>query len=233
MHNIPYAAPGLSGAFKWKPIQGSGTYIAGVISDLNAVPGEFDWSGLFDFGEIYAGLELGKNWIRGPGDFDHFHVLFSYADARTSIPLRTASGWGFKVHGTKQWGSWVGFANYTYNTVEGGGFGIFTNSDHGFTTGLVKTNPFNVKGEIGMAFMLANPKPARVDLFNQIADQNPGGALFPGARSEVQTGFEAYWRLLVLRQLWVTPGFQFHWNPTFNENDDVIFAPVIKARAIL
>ncbi len=127
LHVMPQGAAGLGAQFKWHPIQDSELYVAGAIQDLNATAGKFDWSGLFDYGEIFAGLEIGKHWRRGKADFDHAHITVWYADERSSTPLPTKSGWGFKIHGTKQWNNIVGFANYSYNNSEGGGFSVFTN----------------------------------------------------------------------------------------------------------
>lgn len=217
LNSIPYSAPGLGLAFRFSLIEGSGMYISGAVNDLNSQPGKFDWSGLFDYGEVFAGLEFGKNWVRSKTDFDHVHIMVFYADERSSFEtLPTESGWGFKIHGSRQWNKVVGFANYTFNTVEGGGFGLFTVADHAATLGVVRMNPFKIRGELGGAFHMANPMTERAELL--------------GGRTEPQYGAEVYWRVLVLKQLWVTPGFQCFINPTFNLRDDFFVAPSIKAR---
>lgn len=217
LNGIPYSAPALGLAFKWNLVENSGMYISGAVNDINADAGKFDWSGLFDYGEVFAGLEFGKTWARSKTDFDHAHIMFFYADERSSFTeLPTKSGWGFKLHGTKQWNKIVGFANYTYNTVEGGGFGIFTWADHVATIGVVRMDPFKIKGELGAALSFTNPITDRIELL--------------GGRTEPQYGGEIYWRVLVLKQLWVTPGMQFFVNPALNKRNDFLFAPTIKAR---
>ena len=233
LHAIPYSAPGLGFAFKWKPIEGSGFYISGAINDLNADAGKFDWSGLFKYGEVFAGLEFGKNWVRSRNDFDHAHLLIFYADKRSSSPLPTAAGWGVKVHGSKQWNKIVAFANYTYNTSEGGGFGIFTIAAHAATMGIVRLDPLKIQGELGASIQMASPIAGRADMFNQMAELNPDMALFPGARKVPQYGAEFYWRILMLKQFWVTPGIQFFVNPTYNISNDFMVAPHIKVRLFL
>ena len=45
-----------------------------------------------------------------------------------------------------------------------------------------------------------------------------------------QTGFEAYWKMLLTPNLWITPGFQFLWNPSLNPTADRVFIPHIKFR---
>jgi hypothetical protein len=42
--------------------------------------GEVDWSGIFETGEIVAGVEVGSFWNREKGDFDHAHLTLWYAD---------------------------------------------------------------------------------------------------------------------------------------------------------
>ena len=223
--SIPYAAPGLGMAFKWSIPNGKGLYLSGAFSDLNADPGEFNWTSLFDYGEVFAGVEIGKNWLRSKSDFDHLHLMLFYADERSSTPAPfvTESGWGFKVHGSKQWNDIVAFANYTYNTVQGGGFGIFTMSDHSANLGLVRLDPFKIKGEIGGALSMGNPMSEWVGKIESIF--GPGSI-----RAEAQFNAEAYWRILLLKQLWVTPGIQLHLNPTYNPTQDTMWAPYIKAR---
>ena len=241
VHAIPYAPPSLGIGFNWHPIEGSTLYVKGVLNDLNVEPGGFDWSGLFEYGEIYTALEIGKHWRRGPGDFDHAHLMFFYADQKSTagveindqfIPFPTSAGWGFKVHGTKQWNKLVGFANYTYNTANGGGFGVFTGMQHSTTIGLVYNQPFNVQGEIGLSLNLSSPLDDRVNSIND--PQNFSdillSQLWTVVRDEPQISTEIYWRILVLRQLWMTPGMQLIMNPTHNTRTDFIFAPHIKAR---
>jgi hypothetical protein len=238
---IPYAPPSLGIGFNWHPIEGSELYVKGVLNDLNVNPGEFDWSGLFDYGEIYTAVEIGKHWRRGPNDFDHAHLMFFYADKKSSagveignqfIPFPTSAGWGFKVHGSKQWNNLVGFANYTYNTSEGGGLDIFTAMQHSATVGLVKNKPLNIAGELGIGLSLSSPIEDRGNSINN--PQSPSEILLTQvwtvARDVPEFSTEIYWRILVLKQLWMTPGMQFIVNPTYNTRADFIFAPHIKAR---
>ncbi len=238
---IPYAPPSLGIGFNWHPIEGSELYVKGVINDLNVEAGEFDWSGLFEYGEIFTALEIGKHWRRGPSDFDHAHIMFFYADKKSSagvvvqdqfIPLPTSSGWGFKVHGTKQWNKLVGFANYTYNTAEGGGFGVFTGIQHSVSAGLVYNQPLDIQGELGLGLNLSSPLKDRGNSINN--PQNISEILLTHvwtvARDVPQFSTEIYWRILVLKQLWITPGMQLFVNPTYNIRTDFLFAPSIKAR---
>lgn len=219
LHIIPYSAPGFGVAFNWYPIQNSELYVTGIMNDLNANAGVFDWSGIFEYGDIFAGLEVGKHWRRSNTDFDHAHITFWYSDERSTSPIPTKSGWGFKVHGTKQWDNMVSFANYSYNTTQGGGFGIFAIAQHGINAGLAFVAPLDVRGEIGMALSWAVPIRERAE--------------FLGARTEAQLGGEIYWRILMLKQFWITPGMQFTVNPTYNVRTDFIFVPQIKARLFI
>ena len=243
VHVIPYSVPSLGAAFKWNPKAGSQLYISGAVQDINNTVGNFDWSPLFDYGEIFAGLEIGKHWFRGPGDFDHAHLMIFYSDKISSagttiqdqfIPIPTKAGWGFKVHGTKQWNKIVAFANYTYNTVEGGIGGIFAQTRQQFNVGLARVQPFNVQGELGLALMFSDPNPERMRMINN--PENPSefilSSVYGGqARDQNQFATELYWRILVLPDLWVTPGMQLVVNPTYNSRSDVVYVPYIKARA--
>ena len=113
-----------------------------------------------------------------------------------------------KVLGEKQMGRFVGFGSYTYNTAEGGAFGV-TFAEHATTAGLAILRPFGMRGEIGLGTSWAKPKN---DNLNS------------------QYGVEAYWKLLLLPNLWVTPGVQVIFDPTFNPQEDTITIGQIKAR---
>ncbi|MBD0401410.1 carbohydrate porin [Flammeovirga sp. EKP202] len=229
---LPIPAPSLAMAFNWKPIKDSELYIAGSIQDNNLLAGDFDLGSLFRNGEIFTGLEIGKHWVRGEGDFDHAHVLFFYSDQVSTSPLPTSSGWGMKVHGTKQWGNLVSFANYTYNTSIGGTMGMATQADQSAAIGLVYLQPFNIKGEVGIGINYSRMNRERIRQIRNPMNEKEQllGQIFPDVRTEGQWVAEIYWKMLATPDLWITPGSQFILNPTMNTNSDFIFAPTIKAR---
>lgn len=208
---LPIGPPGLSLAAKWWPVDGSDLYVRGVVSDINSPSGKVDWSGLFDYGEVLAGTEVGYNWVRSRDDFDHAHLTLWYADEVSSAPFHTESGWGFKVSGHKQWGQAVGFASYAYNTVEGGGFGL-TLARRAVNVGVALLRPGGIKGEVALGVSWADPLESTV---------------------REQSGLEAYWKILVLPNLWVTPGLQIIRHPSFNPEKDSIFISQIKLSLFL
>lgn len=208
---IPVSPPGLGMSFKWWPIDGSELYISGMFNDINAKAGEVDWSGLFELGEIFTGMEIGYNNFRSRTDFDHAHLTLWYGDKLSSRPYPTSSGWGFKVHGSKQLKKVVTFGNYAYNTSSGGGFN-YTNTRHAINLGLAYNKILNLQGELALAASWAEPL---------------DGTL----RS--QSGIETYWKLLLGSDLWVTPGVQLIWNPTFNTSTDFLSIVQIKSRLFL
>jgi carbohydrate-selective porin OprB len=118
------------------------------------------------------------------------------------------SGFGFKVLGEKQLGRFVGFGSYTYNTSEGGAFGV-TFARHQTTAGLAILKPFGLRGEIGLGTSWAQPKKDTLSS---------------------QFGVEGYWKFLLLPSLWVTPGVQVIFDPTFNPAVDNVTIGQIKAR---
>jgi hypothetical protein len=125
--SIPFAPPGLGLAVKWWDEKRGGLYVTGAVSDINSEVDELDWSTPFDAGDVFAGIEIGfnaKRMTESGGELDHVHLLFFYADEPSQKAFPSESGWGFKLAGEKQWGPWVAFANYTYNTAKGGGFGF-------------------------------------------------------------------------------------------------------------
>ena len=69
--------------------------------------------------------------------------------------------------------------------------------------------PFGMRGEIGLGASWAKP-------FNDALRD--------------QYGLEAYWKILLLPSLWVTPGVQFIIDPSFNPQQDNITIAQIKAR---
>lgn len=195
---IPVGPPGLGIAFKWWPIRDSELYVRGIANDINAPSGTVDWSAPFDEAEFFIGLELGHNWIRDKGDFDHVHLTLWHADEVSTAPWPTEAGWGFKLGGGKQWRKIVAVGNYAYNTAEGGGFGT-TISRQAVNLGLIRIDPFKIKGETAVVLSWGDP-------------------IEEGLRD--QYGTEIYWKILLTPNLWLTPGFQYIIDPTFNPETD-------------
>ena len=208
---IPAGAPGLGLSFKWWPIDRSQLYVKGIVNDINAPAGKIDWSGIFETGDIFTGLEVGYNFLRTRNDFDHIHLTFWYADEVSRANWATKAGWGYKIHGSKQFDKIVGFANYAYNTSEGGGFN-YTNISHAINVGTAYINPLKIEGEVAVGASWASP----------IED---------GLRD--QYGLEAYWKLLITPNFWITPGVHLLWDPTFNQETDFISIFQIKGRVFL
>jgi len=216
---MPYPTFGFGAGFKWLPDEGSGLYIAGSLNDMNGDPNlmGFDWSTV-SRQEFFYGLEVGYNWKRSKDDYDHLHLILFYADERSTRnpdTMPNKAGGGFSVLGEKQIDRWVGFAKYTYNTAQGGGVtGTFSN--HTVITGLSYKNPFNVRGEATIGFLYMNP-------IEEIFDEE--------ARD--QLGIEAYWRVSLTHNIWVTPGIQLVFNPTLNPGVDFVAIPQFKFRVAI
>ena len=213
---MPAPTFGFGAGFKWSPAEGSGVYITGTLNDMNGDPNlqGFDWSTV-SRGEFFYGGEVGYNWVRSKGDYDHLSLLVFYADKRSTRSPETLpneAGGGFSILGEKQVNHWVGFAKYTYNTAQGGGV-TGTLSNHTFTAGAVYKNLLNVTGETGIGFYHMNPID---EMFGEDARN--------------QMGIETYWRILLTRNIWVTPGMQFVFNPTLNPEDDFVAIPQFKFR---
>jgi hypothetical protein len=209
--SVPFPGPGLGAAFEWWPIADSTLYVVGTVNDMNFEVEEWTWDDAIDDADFFYGLEIGYNWVRKPGDFDHLHLNLFYADKPEENPLPpfpSDSGWGFKVLGEKQMGRFVGFGSYTYNTAEGGAFGV-TFAKHSTTAGFAILKPFGLRGEIGFGTTWSQPRSDKLDS---------------------QYGAEAYWKFLLLPSLWVTPGVQVIFDPTFNPQEDTVTVGQIKAR---
>jgi len=207
----PIPGPGLAAAFELWPIENSTLYVVGTVNDMNFVIEQWSWETALSKGDFFYGLEVGYNWARAPGDFDHLHFNLFYADKPDRNPLPpfpSESGWGFKVLGEKQMGRFVGFGSYTYNESEGGAFGV-TLAKHMTTAGFAVLKPFGLRGEIGVGTSFSQP---RLDILDS------------------QYGVETYWKILVTPSLWVTPGVQVIFDPTFNQSEDTITIGQIKAR---
>jgi hypothetical protein len=215
---IPFPAQGPGLGAKWWPIEGSEFYISGVLNDINGNPADgtlgMDWSS-FTKGEYFYALEFGTIWRQDNGDFDRLFLDVFYADERSTRDpaLPNEAGGGFKLGGSMQQGNWVEFASYTYNTARGGGTSV-TLGRQTVTAGVVYLDPFGMKGELGTGLIWHEP----------LRD------LIQGMELRNQTGFEAYWKILMTPNLWITPGFQFLWNPSLNPTADRVFMPHIKFR---
>jgi hypothetical protein len=202
--------------FKLAPAKGTGLYLSGAVTDMNGDPNSmgFDWSTVSNL-QFFYGAEVGYNWVRGKGDYDHLSLLVFYATDRSTRNADVAPnepGGGFSILGEKQIDRWVGFLKYTYNTAEGGG-GLGTFSHQTGTAGVVYKNLFNISGDIGIGFYFMDP------LDNIFGDD-----------TGLQTGIEAFWHVLLTRNILVTPGIQLQWNPTLNPEADFVSIPHIKFR---
>lgn len=91
------------------------------------------------------------------------------------------------------------------------GFGV-TNTRRAINLGLAWINPLDIKGEVAIAASWAEPIAA-------------------GLRD--QSGLEAYWKLLLLPNQWITAGFQYIRNPTFNSETDNILITQVKLSVFL
>ena len=218
--SIPYGPPGFGAAFKWFPKTDSELYVGGLVNDINSEIDELDWGPIFSTGDVFAGVEIGHNWKRlgkKGGELDHVHLTLFYADEPTRKEFPAESGWGAKLAGEKQWGKFVGFGNYAYNTSKGGGFGG-TFYEHAVNLGLAYNKPFGIRGEIAGAATWAK-------------QLDGGGCGFLDCNGDDEWGTEIYWKLLVTPDLWVTPGLQFAFNPVLNPNTDFVSVPYLKFRA--
>ena len=213
---IPFGPNGPGLSFKWWPVEDSEMYVLGTFTDTNAPAGEWDWGRLTEYGQIFSGVEVGMNWRRGQGDFDHAHLTMWYGGEKDTAPYPTEDGWGFKVHGSKQWGSWVGFANYAYNNSYGGGFG-FTNTRQAVNAGFGYQKPLGIRGEIAMSLSWAEPLDRPDPILGIRSDRN-------------QYGLETNWKILLTPDHWITPGVQLIWSPSFSPSTDFLAIPQIKFR---
>ena len=211
----PLAPPGFGVQFDLRPIQDNELYFTGLVHDQNARPEVYTWNEFFTKGDLYYGLEIGYFWRRAPGDFDHLHVNVIYADAPAEpspagafLGVGNEPGWVLKAHGSKQIDRWVVYGNYTYNTSQGGPFGL-TVADHSVAGGLAFLRPFHVNGEWSLGAVWAKP------INRALRDQY---------------GIETYWKILFAEDLWVTPNLQLIFNPTYNTTKTVLAVGGIKLR---
>ena len=209
-HVMPHPGPGFSAMFEWWPIEGSKLYVVGTLNDQNFEIEKLTWDDALSKGDFFYALEVGNNWGREVG-FDHLHATLFYGDARAEAAIPgtpNEAGWGFKVYGEKQMGRIVGYGGYTYNTAEGGPFGI-TVAKHSVTAGVGLAKPFGIGGEFNVGTAWAQP----------INDT---------LRS--QFSLEAYWKMLLFPSAWLTPGVQFIFDPTLNPEQDQISIAQVKFR---
>jgi hypothetical protein len=217
---IPYPAFGAGMSFRWRPVDGDGLYVNGVLNDMNGNPsqGSLNWSHL-QLKQLFAGVEFGKQWLRENGEYDQLAVLIFHAGTRSIFAPTTTpneSGAGFKVLGEKQWGRIVAFANYTYNTARGGGIST-TFSGNTAVAGVALLRPFGIRGEVGFAGMWSQP-------FKNI---------FPGSGQRDQYGVETYWNIALTPNSTFTPGVQLIADPSFNPSVNFMAVPDIKFRFAL
>ena len=219
---LPWPGPGFGAMFEWWPVEDSPLYVIGTVNDMNAEAGEFSWDNAWEYGQFFYAVEVGAHLGDFPTNFDHVHVTAYYSDEREtqvggSEVFPNKAGWGFRVAGEKQWGRTVGFANYGYNTAEGGYFGI-TLGEHGLNAGVAQQMPFDIRGEIAVGASWSKP----------IQELETGPPVWNNRRD--QTAVEAYWKILLSPTLWITPNVQMIWNPSFNLDKDFIAVGGLKFR---
>ena len=213
---MPTPTLGFGAGFQWLPSKGSGLYVSGTLNDMNGDPNlqGFDWSTVSRSEFFYAG-EIGYNWRRSKDDYDHLHLTVFYADKRSTRSPETLpneAGGGFSVLGEKQVDHWVGFAKYTYNTAQGGGVaGTFSN--HTVTAGAAYKDLLNISGEAAIGFYYMNP----ID------------EIF-GEEARDQFGIEMFWHVLLTRNILMTPGIHFVFNPSLNPEEYFVAIPHFKFR---
>ena len=146
------------------------------------------------------------------------HLIEFYADKRSTPSPETLpnkSGWRFSVLCEKQFGRWVTFASYAYNTAQGGDVaGTF--ADRTATLGVAYKNPLKVRGEAAVGVLYMHP-------IEELVGKDAGS----------QTGLEVYWRISATRNIWVTPGLQLVFNPALVTDPNFSALPHIKFRLAL
>jgi porin len=217
---IPYPAFGAGLSFRWRPVEGSGFYVNGVLNDMNGNPsqGSLNWSHI-QMGQLFGGVEVGKQWRRPNGEYDQLALVVFHAGTRSIFSPTTTpneAGGGFKVLGEKQWGPVVGFAAYTYNTARGGGIST-TFSGNTAVGGVALVRPFGILGEVAVAGMWSQP-------FRNI---------FPGSGQRDQWGIETYWNLAMTPNMTMTPDIQLIFDPSFNPRADFVAVPGLKFRIFI
>lgn len=215
---IPYPAFGAGLSFRWRPIPA--LYVNGVLNDMNGNPGQgqLNWSRISSK-QLFVGVEAGYQWRRANGEYDQLSLLVFHAGTRSIFSPNTTpnkAGGGFKILGEKQWGQVVGFANYTYNTAQGGGISTTFSGDTA-VAGVAYLRPFGIRGEVAVAGMWSQP-------FKNI---------FPGSGQRDQYGLETYWNVAVTPNSTVGPGIQFIVDPSFNPRSNFIAVPSLKFRVAL
>ena len=78
--------------------------------------------------------------------------------------------------------------------------------------------PLGIKGEVALALSWAEPLDRPDPLLGIQSDRD-------------QYGIETYWKLLLTPDIWITPGVQLVFEPTFNPSTDLVAIPQIKFRA--
>jgi hypothetical protein len=184
---------------------------------MNGNPGfgSLNWQDL-EWGQLFAGIEIGKQWGRENGEYDQLAIDIFHAGTRSTFSPDTTpnkAGGGFKILGEKQWGSIVGFAANTYNTAEGGG--ISTTFSNNTAVAGCYVRPFGIRGEMAIAGMWTQPQHSSR----------------PWAAGSV--GTDAYWNIAVTPNSTLTPDLQLIWRPSFNPKVDFVAIPAIKFRVAL
>ena len=217
---IPYPAFGAGVSFRWRPSALPGVFVNGDVNSMNGNPGQgsLNWKDL-EWGQLFVGVEIGKQWRRDNGEYDQLAIDFFHAGTRSILNPDTgpnAPGGGFKVLGEKQWGPIVAFANYTYNTAKGGGIST-TFSRNTVVAGVAYLQPFGIRGEVAIAGMWSQP-------FDNI---------FPGSGQRDQYGLQGYWNIAMTPNSTLTPAIQLIEHPSFNPKVDFLAIPSLTFRVAL
>lgn len=170
-------------------------YLKGGINDANGDPREIDINSFFDVQEFFTWVEVG--WAPSPTretNGESIHLLAWHTDAR--VEAGTPAGWGLAFSAAQRVSpKWIPFVRAGYSEGNAANLSAMVSVGSGF---LVRED--NV---LGAAATWARPPAER--------------------QGRDQFTLEGFFRFQLTRNIQITPGFYFHYKPSYNTSRDTVW----------
>ena len=181
-------------------------YLKGGVNDANGDPTEIDFDSFFDVQEYFTWAEVG--WSPNPvreQNGESIHLLVWHSDER--VEAEVPEGWGLAFSAAQRLSpKWIPFIRAGYSEGDAANLSAMVSVGSGFT----------IRGDdlLGAAATWARP-PAEEDGRDQFT-------------------IEGFYRLQLTDNIQVTPGFYWHYRPSYNPEKDVVWiASALRIRIVL
>jgi len=181
-------------------------YLKGGINDANGDPTEIDFKSFFDVQEFFTWAEVG--WAPNPTreqNGESIHLLVWHSDER--VEAEVPEGWGLAFSAAGRIGkNWLPFVRAGYSEGDAANLSAMVSIGSGFS--------IRSDGLLGVAATWARPPASE--------------------QGRDQFTVEGFYRFQLTDNVQVTPGFYFHYRPSYSPSRDAVWVgSVFRIRFVL